>query len=374
MRIAIVAISDPWASSHGGTLRTRAFARAWARLGHEVSCFYPSTAGVSTRQDGIEQVAVEPTALGARAWPGWVRAAKRAVLPMPTHAGARSPALLAEIERREPEVVLVSQLPYAWYADQLPGALLWLDHSDLWSDFLDREIAARSGVGRVAARRQQRHLVDVEIRSSSAAAVTTTAGWGDAQLLERRIGDAVGWLPTPVTAPDGPHGPTAPGDRPTAGFLANFGFWPNLDALQVLNESWAPRLLELGWRVVVAGLGSDEIAVTDGIEVMGPVADVGSFYASVDVTLAPIRLGGGMKVKVVESLVHGRPVVATSFAMAGFPPSFADAVHVVDADDPSFEALVAGPRPTPAEVPGMLAPFSDAGFTRSVAELAEGLR
>ncbi len=372
MKVVLVAISDPWESAHGGTLRTRAFARSLRALGDEVVCLYPSPVAGSREVDGVRRVGVAATTAGGRSWPAPVRRLKRALLPMPTESGARSGALLSAVRAERADVVLVSQLPYAWYAEQ-SGARLWLDHSDLWSDFITREVGSRRGVARITAGRQQRSLVAQETSRSRDAAVTTTAGWTDATTLQGRTGSPVAWLPTPVADAPCPADRTGSQGRPTAGFLANFGFWPNVDALRLLDQVWAPQLLAAGWRVVVAGLESDRMSVSSGVEVLGPLPDVRQFYDMVDVTVAPIRLGGGMKVKVVESMVHGRPVLATPLALEGFPPDVRALAHVVDPDRPAFPApqtlrgtAVDGTAPA-------LARFTSQGFTDAVASLRGGL-
>jgi hypothetical protein len=55
------------------------------------------------------------------------------------------------------------------------------------------------------------------------------------------------------------------------------------------------------------------------------VPSVDSFYQRVDAVLAPIERGGGMKVKVVEAMMHGVPVIATEHARVGLPPAIAAA-------------------------------------------------
>ncbi|WP_336921879.1 glycosyltransferase [Aquipuribacter sp. SD81] len=369
MRVTVVAISDPWESAHGGTLRTRALARGLLEAGDDVVCLFPAGEASSRTEAGVRLVGVATATTGGRRWPGPVRALKRALLPMPTEAGARSRTLLDAVTAERPDVVVVSQLPYAWYAEQA-GVPLWLDHSDLWSDFIGREVAARRGVARLTARRQQRGLEVTETRRSRDAVVTTAAGWVDATTLGARTGRDVGWLPTPVGEGVTAARPVA-GDRPTAGFLANFGFWPNVDALRLLDDVWAPRLLADGWRVVVAGLESDRMQVRPGVEVLGPLADVADFYDRVDVTLAPIRLGGGMKVKVVESMLRGRPVVSTALGVEGFPPKVRRLAHVVDAQAPAFPAPAGLAAPLADAAPETLAPFTTTGFTATVADLRE---
>ena len=78
-----------------------------------------------------------------------------------------------------------------------------------------------------------------------------------------------------------------------------------------------------------------------------------------------------MKVKVVEALLHGRPVIASEFAMVGFPPDLRELVTVADLDAPTF--------PSPDHPPPMwsrahpaLAPFTQEAFRQTVAGLLGG--
>jgi glycosyltransferase involved in cell wall biosynthesis len=57
---------------------------------------------------------------------------------------------------------------------------------------------------------------------------------------------------------------------------------------------------------------------------LGPVDNPAEFYSLVDVVLAPLSLGGGMKVKIVEALLAGVPVVASAAAAEGIPNEVAD--------------------------------------------------
>ena len=54
-----------------------------------------------------------------------------------------------------------------------------------------------------------------------------------------------------------------------------------------------------------------------GAEPVGFVPDLAAEYAGAAVALAPIRFGGGVKVKLVEALAHGLPGVATPAGAEG---------------------------------------------------------
>jgi hypothetical protein len=298
-----------------------------------------------------------------------LRRVKRVVLPMPTVTGARSRAVADALADEAPELLVVSTLAQAVYADALPGCRLWLDMSDLWSEFARREAATRPPVARQVAMVQQRQIMRTEARYAAAAGVVTTAGFGDAETLRSRTGAPAQWLPTPLDVSDVPLADPPPR---AAGFIANFAFSPNVDAWQVLSAKWLPRLRDIGWEVVVAGLRSDELTALPGVRALGPVDDVRSFYELVSVTLAPIRLGGGMKVKIAESLLAGRAVIASSFAVDGFPPDIRTLTSVVDVDAPEF-AVLRGDVPRVAGGDPRLAVFRTESFRDRVEELLRGM-
>jgi glycosyltransferase involved in cell wall biosynthesis len=66
----------------------------------------------------------------------------------------------------------------------------------------------------------------------------------------------------------------------------------------------------------------------------------GSFLDAAQVVVAPLRVGGGIKVKMIEALARGRPIVATSIAAQGLGSG---SRHMRIADDPtSFAGAVVG--------------------------------
>jgi polysaccharide biosynthesis protein PslH len=365
MKIAVLSLMDPWAETHGGTLRTRAFLDAFSAAGADVVCLFPGREPVAEPGAG-RSVAAGGQPLGSRPMPAWVREAKRTVLPMPTMIGARLRALAHALAEERPDVLHVPSVAQAAYADVVPEARLWFDMSDLLSEFAIREAASRRLLARRLAERQRAQIVRAETRYVSLAAVVSAAGWTDAELISARSGRPTEWLPTPVAVRERPTAAPAAG---VAGFIANFEFTPNVDAWHVLVSRWLPGLRARGWRVVVAGLRSDSLPETEGVELLGPVRDVDDFYDRVAVTLAPIRLGGGMKVKVAESLLAGRPVIASAFAVDGFPPEIRAATTVVDVEQPDWSVLADGPPSIPAPALAELSVFRAESFRQRIQEL-----
>jgi glycosyltransferase involved in cell wall biosynthesis len=55
----------------------------------------------------------------------------------------------------------------------------------------------------------------------------------------------------------------------------------------------------------------------DRVEVIGPVASVEEFYRQVDVIVNPMKVGTGLKIKTVEALSFGLPVLSTTEGVSG---------------------------------------------------------
>lgn len=57
--------------------------------------------------------------------------------------------------------------------------------------------------------------------------------------------------------------------------------------------------------------------VPDGVNLRGVVDDLGTAYASAAAVVVPLQVGSGLKIKLVEALVYGCPVVTTSVGAQG---------------------------------------------------------
>ena len=365
----MVALDDPWEREHGGTIRTRALIRAITASGASTCLVYlgHSDGAVSPDTENVELVRINTRPLGESSL-GRSRlgAAKRHFLPMPSVVGARLASVTAAVERLHPELVVVSQLR----AVQLAGhRRVWLDQADVMSAMLEPEIRARHGAARMTARAQRRMLMRTEARSVVSAEINTVAGFADARRVQL-LDPAARWLPTPVARHQA-------GDvtAKVAGMLGNFAFWPNVDAYDFMCASWLPHLRDDGWQVIVAGYGSENLTPCSGVTLVGPVSDVAHYYREIRLSLAPIRLGSGIKVKVVEALRAARPVLATPAALDGLSPLVTSGVPTLSEGD-DYYAVMRGVESHDWQATYRAADtiFAPEQFTRSVSELLEGRR
>ncbi|MEI9899476.1 MAG: glycosyltransferase [Hyphomicrobium sp.] len=117
-------------------------------------------------------------------------------------------------------------------------------------------------------------------------------------------------------------------DGRTLVFVGTLGYEPNVEGLDWFARQVWPTVLAKARRaprLLIAGSGGhktiDRMSGRPGIQVIGAVVDVGSVYGRATIAIAPIRAGGGTRIKIVEAALARIPVVATSFAAAGLPLS-----------------------------------------------------
>lgn len=108
---------------------------------------------------------------------------------------------------------------------------------------------------------------------------------------------------------------------------------PNVDGLRwFLQEAW-PRLQQRrpDVRLLVAGTVTRNLPVLpEGVSGLGVVDDLGPIYAQAGVVISPLRLGSGLKIKLVEAAGRGKAVVATTVTLQGVEEEMGGTVRVAD--------------------------------------------
>jgi hypothetical protein len=107
---------------------------------------------------------------------------------------------------------------------------------------------------------------------------------------------------------------TAP--RHPFGYLGSANPW---NAASVLALDAALRVAPLPWLVAGRILRRQDLVLASNPARLAEVPDPALFYAAVDCVLNPMTGGTGLKIKTVEALAHGRPVLGTRAAFAGLP-------------------------------------------------------
>jgi glycosyltransferase involved in cell wall biosynthesis len=129
-------------------------------------------------------------------------------------------------------------------------------------------------------------------------------------------------------------------------FVGNYAHPPNVDAALWLVDEILPRIVRARPEVRLALAGPyapDAIRSLAGerVDVLGVVADLDARLREASVVLAPVRTGGGMRMKVLHAMALGKPVVTTPRGAAGFDADGAELPLVVgrDADELAAAAV-----------------------------------
>jgi glycosyltransferase involved in cell wall biosynthesis len=243
-----------------------------------------------------------------------------------TLARFRSDAVDRELRRVaaevRPRVCVLNNLHLGTYAGALRGSTVVLRQQNVETIWLERYSRTLRGPARWYAAHQAARMRRAEARLCEEADLVLAIQDEEAAAL-RALSPRARVEMIPVGVDFGrfrPHRPAAP---PVVLITGAFG-WPP-------NESGARKFLADGWprvrarvpnarlRLVGKGLGGElrDLAIAAGAEAVGYVDDIAVEFAEASALVVPLWAGAGMRVKIVEAMAAGLPVVATSLAAEG---------------------------------------------------------
>lgn len=108
-------------------------------------------------------------------------------------------------------------------------------------------------------------------------------------------------------------------------FTGKMDFRPNVDAMLWFGRHVLPLIQAERPGVTVAIVGRrphprlDVLRQLPGVTITGYVPDVRPYIAGATVYIAPLRVGGGTRLKLLEAMTMGKPIVSTTVGAEGFP-------------------------------------------------------
>jgi glycosyltransferase involved in cell wall biosynthesis len=132
--------------------------------------------------------------------------------------------------------------------------------------------------------------------------------------------------------------PKDPRETVTLLFVGTLGYYANEDAVLFLGRELVPLLRRSArrpFRIEIVGGGepSKDVRRVGGqreIALVGEVGRLEPWYQYADIVVAPLRAGGGTRIKILEAMSFRRPVVSTSIGIEGL--EVIDGEHVLIGD------------------------------------------
>jgi polysaccharide pyruvyl transferase WcaK-like protein/glycosyltransferase involved in cell wall biosynthesis len=112
----------------------------------------------------------------------------------------------------------------------------------------------------------------------------------------------------------------------------------NVDAIEYFLQTVWPRVSSTA-KLLIAGSICEMIDVPAEVEQKSFVPDLSDAYDPADIVIVPVRFGTGLKIKTIEALGRGKPVVSTRVGAEGLEHGHGTAILVAD-DAEAFAAAI----------------------------------
>ncbi len=366
LNVIIVASELPYPPTAGNRIRTLNLALRLSRR-HRIT-FLAHQSGDAAgavkflHDQGIESVLVGRALPPKAGIPFYARLAANLASPLPySVASHNSPALRQAVKAlardRAPDLfqceatALVDTLADV---ERVPKVIIAHNvESLIWQRYYDAE---PSPVKRWYIKEQWRKYVRFERRAFAAATRVVAVSAQDARIIQDAFGgrqpdvvdNGIDRAYFQAILPD-------PDPRQIV-FLGSLDWRPNLDAVQLLLDRIFPAVqaAEPTARLCLVGRKPPQQLVkrvreSPGVVLHADVPDVRPFLAKSLVMVVPLRIGGGSRLKILEALAAGLPVVSTRVGAEGLELVAGQDYIAADEPETLAQALVACIRnPQPA--------------------------
>jgi glycosyltransferase involved in cell wall biosynthesis len=326
MRILILTPRLPWPPIDGGRVAMSRLAQSLAACGAEVEILSLNPRkhrGVAEAPVPIRAVDIDTSRSFGPAFRSVFGAVPYVVARF--ISGTYRDAVVEALRRFQPDVVQLESpflLPYAATVRAKGRARIVLRSLNIefriWEGLARAE---RNPLRRFALRRVASSLQGYELRQMKSLDAIVPISQDDAGDF-RLLGCTKPMHVVPCGIRVGERGLETP-SQTAVGFIGSLDFRPNQDAVVwILDELW-PRVIERvpEARLSIAGSSPPEWLTSRarerGVELLANIADPEEFVRGLAVVIAPLRAGGGMRIKVLEAMALGKPVVATSVGAGG---------------------------------------------------------
>jgi sugar transferase (PEP-CTERM/EpsH1 system associated) len=130
--------------------------------------------------------------------------------------------------------------------------------------------------------------------------------------------------------------PRLPSNNRTISFIGTMCYEPNVDGIHYFFEQVYPHIAGKveGLQIHVVGHSPipsvKELALLPGVVVTGTVPDVRPYFANSALSFVPLRIGGGSRIKILDAMAMGIPVVSTTVGAEGIDCTAGEDIFIAD--------------------------------------------
>jgi len=234
---------------------------------------------------------------------------------------------------------------YAWKAAGIPAILT--KHEVDFAACLRRAKVESSLWGKLRWFYNYLQVLDREVRLQRGIGITVCMTDSDAVILKRFCASSAIRVVNTGVDLDYFRPPDRPAIEPRLVFVGAFQHLPNVEAMIYFCREIFPLIRKQVPEASLAIVGSKpspeivDLAENPGIEVTGYVQDIRPYMASASVYVVPLRLGVGIRGKILEAWSMAMPVVATSLACSGLRCEAEGNILIADSAQTFAEKVVA---------------------------------
>lgn len=366
MTILWIATKAPWPLIDGGRLVMKITVQALADLGHRVTLVAPVAPGQKARAEEALAQCCRPCLVATRGIPlpvVWIGAQLSGrALSVARHSRRGVRRRVARLLREEDfDVIHVEQVQAM--AQAAPGLEAGVPvvvraqnvESDLW-----RGAGEVLGWARPLLSHEAGKLAEWERWSLQRASLALALTPEDADRLAGLAGRPVETLRAPFPSTLKPGGTVALAGSPPVVLLGAATWAPNRDAASWFVKDVWPAVRESSPEAVLHLFGTSGMTGDGGSVVShSPLAESWQAFPPGAVLVVPLRVGSGVRMKILEAWARGVPVVATPQAASGLVfeegrelllardgEGFANAIRRLRTEPRLRDALVAAGRRT----------------------------
>ena len=348
MNVFIVAPSCPHPFGDTAAKWFDVLVRELVRRGHHVSllCITEEPAprveearralsGIAS--SGLLDVTIHPLTITRPAWRRKLTSLREPFSEMRQADGVRR--LVEERLARGYDVFHLEQLWTGWLAAGVPRSVINIHHFEV----IDIEEQPARSLAERKARWQMRRATAAILQQAKHLRLFTQRLSDRARAYNRT---ARHWV-VPFALDPAHYEPVSLTGEPVVGLIGAMQWGPSRSAAERLITRIWPRVQSAvpSARLLIAGWQADRhlarYAGLPGLDLRADISHPREFFAEAGVLAYAPQRGSGMKIKVMEAMAYGVPVVTTTEGIEGMQVEPGRQAHVAD-DDPTLAEMIVG--------------------------------